>query len=71
MAHEISKLRRPTRREFLWQAGGGLGGIALAAMLGEEDARAQGRGLAVRALAENKRPEASTPATSASSRSAM
>ena len=45
MAHEISKLRRPTRREFLWQAGGGLGGIALAAMLGEEDARAQGRGL--------------------------
>ncbi len=29
-----------TRRDFLWQSGGGLGGIALAAMLGEEQARA-------------------------------
>lgn len=24
-----------SRREFLWEAGGGLGGIALAAMLGD------------------------------------
>jgi len=29
-----------TRRDFLWQSGGGLGGIALAAMLGTEQARA-------------------------------
>jgi hypothetical protein len=29
-----------TRRDFLWQSGGGLGGIALAAMLGNEQARA-------------------------------
>ena len=29
-----------TRRDFLWQSGGGLGGIALAAMLGQEQARA-------------------------------
>ena len=28
------------RRDFLWQSGGGLGGIALAAMLGDEQARA-------------------------------
>ena len=28
------------RRDFLWQSGGGLGGIALAALLAEEDARA-------------------------------
>jgi hypothetical protein len=27
---------RPTRREFLWQSGGGLGGIALASMLARE-----------------------------------
>src|SRR5689334_12439470 len=26
----------PTRRDFLWRLGGGLGGIALASMLGEE-----------------------------------
>jgi hypothetical protein len=26
----------PSRRDFLWQSGGGLGGIALAALLGEE-----------------------------------
>uniref|UniRef100_A0A7C2NXX8 DUF1501 domain-containing protein n=1 Tax=Schlesneria paludicola TaxID=360056 RepID=A0A7C2NXX8_9PLAN len=31
-----------TRRDFLWQFGGGLGGIALAAMLQQEDARASG-----------------------------
>ena len=29
-----------TRRDFLWQSGGGLGGIALCAMLGNEQARA-------------------------------
>ena len=29
-----------SRREFLWQSGGGLGGIALAAMLGAEQGRA-------------------------------
>ncbi|MFN0107851.1 MAG: DUF1501 domain-containing protein [Blastocatellia bacterium] len=32
----------PTRREFLWQAGGGLGGIALASMLANDSALAQG-----------------------------
>ena len=31
-----------SRREFLWQSGGGLGGIALAALLGEEQAKAAG-----------------------------
>ena len=46
MAHEspfhrpLSR-RAPTRREFLWQSGGGLGGLALASMLGREDALAQ------------------------------
>ncbi|WP_435017230.1 DUF1501 domain-containing protein [Tundrisphaera sp. TA3] len=30
------------RRDFLWQSGGGLGGIALASLLGAEDARAGG-----------------------------
>lgn len=29
-----------SRRDFLWQSGGGLGGIALAAMLAQQDARA-------------------------------
>ena len=29
-----------TRRDFLWRSGGGLGGIALAALLGSEQARA-------------------------------
>ena len=29
---------QPSRREFLWQSGGGLGGIALASMLGREGA---------------------------------
>ncbi|HLQ45758.1 MAG TPA: hypothetical protein VK137_13560, partial [Planctomycetaceae bacterium] len=28
--------RNPSRREFLWQFGGGLGGIALAELLGRE-----------------------------------
>ena len=32
----------PTRREFLWQSGGGLGSLALAAMLGHDEALAQG-----------------------------
>ncbi len=31
-----------SRRDFLWQSGGGLGGIALASMLGEESLRADG-----------------------------
>ncbi|HKA31901.1 MAG TPA: DUF1501 domain-containing protein, partial [Candidatus Binatia bacterium] len=31
----------PTRREFLWQSGGGLGGLSLACMLGREGALAQ------------------------------
>jgi hypothetical protein len=31
-----------SRREFLWRSGGGLGGIALAALLGEEQALASG-----------------------------
>ncbi|HMZ20274.1 MAG TPA: DUF1501 domain-containing protein, partial [Blastocatellia bacterium] len=35
--------RLPTRREFLWQAGGGLGGLALASMLAKDDALAQGK----------------------------
>lgn len=30
----------PNRRDFLWQSGGGLGGIALAALLGSENAHA-------------------------------
>lgn len=34
--HQVSVKSRPSRREFLWQSGGGLGGIALAAMLGDE-----------------------------------
>jgi hypothetical protein len=32
----------PSRRDFLWQSGGGLGGIALAALLQQEEARAAG-----------------------------
>jgi hypothetical protein len=32
------QLNSPSRRDFLWQAGGGLGGIALAAMLGQDRA---------------------------------
>ena len=32
----------PTRREFLGQSGGGLGSLALAAMLGRDEALAQG-----------------------------
>lgn len=34
--------RFATRRDFLWELGGGLGGVALAAMLGESDAQAAG-----------------------------
>ncbi len=32
----------PSRREFLWTYGGGLGGVALAALLGQEGSLAQG-----------------------------
>jgi Protein of unknown function (DUF1501) len=39
--HRPISRRLPTRREFLWQSGGGLGGLALASMLGCEDAMAQ------------------------------
>ncbi len=34
--HHRQPHRAPTRREFLWQAGSGLGGIALASMLGRD-----------------------------------
>jgi len=35
--HRLNPLRSPlSRREFLWQSGGGLGGIALASLLGSE-----------------------------------
>jgi hypothetical protein len=48
--------RRPDRRQFLWQAGGGLGGIALAYLLGRDrllaaDRPAAGGGLHHRARA--------------------
>jgi len=38
MAHENCKRESnlPSRREFLWEIGGGLTGIALAAMMAEE-----------------------------------
>lgn len=29
-----------SRRDFLWQSGGGLGGLALAWLVGQEDGRA-------------------------------
>ena len=35
-------MTRPTRREFLWQSGGGLGGIALASLLGADGLLAAG-----------------------------
>ena len=35
-------MARPTRREFLWQSGGGLGGVALAGMLGTDARLAAG-----------------------------
>src|SRR6266571_5163181 len=35
----IMKLPPPSRRDFLWQSGGGLGGIALAWLLGNERMR--------------------------------
>ena len=34
--HRMPAHRAPTRREFLWHAGGGLGGVALASMLSHE-----------------------------------
>ena len=40
--HRSTPRSLPTRREFLWQAGGGLGGIALASMLANDNALAQG-----------------------------
>ena len=36
--HRQQNAREFSRREFLWQSGGGLGGIALAALLGSESA---------------------------------
>ena len=39
-----------SRREFLWQSGGGLGGLALAAMLGRDQALALEAGPAIKAL---------------------
>ena len=38
--HRQSPLRPTTRRDFLWSSGGGLGGLALAAMLGRDRALA-------------------------------
>ena len=38
--HRRSSAQALTRREFLWRSGGGLGGIALASLLGE-NARAE------------------------------
>ncbi|MFN0126641.1 MAG: DUF1501 domain-containing protein [Verrucomicrobiales bacterium] len=40
--HRFRPGRALSRREFLWQSGGGLGGIALAALLGKENALAVG-----------------------------
>jgi hypothetical protein len=40
--HHRMPRRLPTRREFLWQSGGGLGGLALASLLGRDEALAQG-----------------------------
>jgi hypothetical protein len=40
--HHPMPRRVPTRREFLWQSGGGLGGLALASMLGRDEALAKG-----------------------------
>jgi hypothetical protein len=39
--HRPSSRCLPTRRKFLWQSGGGLGGLALASMLAREEALAQ------------------------------
>lgn len=39
--HHPQSRRLPTRREFLWQAGGGLGGLALASMLASDQTLAQ------------------------------
>ena len=40
--HHPMPRRLPTRREFLSQSGGGLGGLALASMLGRDEALANG-----------------------------
>lgn len=34
--HKLAATRPVSRREFLWSSGGGLGGIALASLLGQE-----------------------------------
>ncbi|MGE0131554.1 MAG: DUF1501 domain-containing protein [Blastocatellales bacterium] len=39
--HRSSNRRLSTRREFLWQSGGGLGGLALASLLTSDEALAQ------------------------------
>jgi hypothetical protein len=39
--HRACSRDLPTRRDFLWRAGGGLGGLALAAMLHDENALAR------------------------------
>lgn len=43
--HRHAASRGVSRREFLWQSGGGLGGLALASMLGNERALAGGGAL--------------------------
>ena len=40
--HRQRRFRPLTRRDFLWQSGGGLGGIALASLLGHDGALAAG-----------------------------
>jgi hypothetical protein len=49
---EIGGPRRVSRRELLWRAGGGLGGIALAQLLGREQALAQSPTLGARPRAQ-------------------
>lgn len=48
--HRAAAAPRLTRREFLWQSGGGLGGLALAAMLGRDQALAAEPGPVSRSL---------------------
>src|SRR5262245_55762208 len=49
--------QRPDRRQFLWQAGGGLGGIALAYLLGAEGALADGHASGARSAPGPSRAE--------------
>jgi hypothetical protein len=45
-AHQqFDPITHPSRRDFLWRLGGGLGGIALASMLGEEGLLADAAGI--------------------------